>query len=62
MMNADNKDWNYDRILSANAQMQDVQRDILVILQRGVMSANMKNRMVQMLRNAADEINATKTK
>ena len=54
------KEWNYDRILSAKHQMDAVTTDMVVLLQRGTVSKNMRSRMVEMLRNAADELEQMK--
>ena len=57
----EDKDWNYDRIVSAQAQISQAQSDMMTILNRGYVNEGMKDRMVEFLRRAADDIDRMKT-
>lgn len=50
------KHWNYDRIVTAQAQMNVVQNDMSRILFAHEVSKNTKDRMVMNLRHAADDL------
>lgn len=55
-MATDTRDWNYDRIVTAKAQIDMVINDMLTVLRRGHVTIGMKNRMCEFLRNAADDL------
>ena len=55
-MTRDVKDWNYDRIHTAQAQMQDVLGDMMRCLHRGEVNDIVRERMVMRLRDAADDL------
>ena len=57
---SDDKDYNYDRITSAKAMMGMVEDDMLRIIYRGNASSNIRNRMVEFLRIAAEEVEKIK--
>jgi hypothetical protein len=49
-------EWNYDRILTAHAQIVDCQNDMMRCLHRGEVNRGMRDRMCLMLRSAADDL------
>lgn len=51
-----NASWNKDRIVIATAQIHHVQNDMMMVLDRGHVNQNVKERMVKFLRNAADDL------
>lgn len=53
-------DWNKDRIVTALTEIRHVQNDILMVLDRGVVNSNVKARMAQFLRSAADDLEMMK--
>ena len=61
-MTTDAKEWNYDRIVTAQAQITQANCDISIILHRGYVGKNMKSRIVEVLRNAADDLDKMVTK
>lgn len=58
----ENKEWNHDRLVSASAMIHNVQTDILMVASRGVVSTNVRTRMAEFLRNAAEEIENMRVK
>lgn len=50
------EDWNYDRIVMAQAQINDATGDMMRVLHRGEVSSVVRDRMVALLRSAADDI------
>ena len=52
----DNKEWNYDRAFSAHAMLQNVSDDLMRTVNKGAPSQGVINRMAEMLRNCADEV------
>lgn len=52
----DANNWNYDRILSAQAQIADVQNDMMRCLHRAEVHDIVRDRMVRRLRDAADDL------
>ena len=50
------EEWNYDRIVTAQAQIFSVHTDMMRALHRGQLSREVRNRMTQNLRNAADDL------
>ena len=49
-------DWNYDRIHTAQAQIADCQNDMMRCLYRGEVNDVVRERMVQRLRAAAQDL------
>jgi hypothetical protein len=56
------KDWNYDRIINAQAMMNAVEVDIMRTLHKGEVGSSVRNRIVTHLRNAADELERMEVK
>ena len=54
------KDWNYDRIVTAQAQMAQVNNDMMRILHSGQLNQGVQDRMVAFLRSAADDLDKMK--
>ena len=52
----DTKDWNWDRIVTAHAQIVCVMNDMHNVLHNGKCSANMRDRMEARLQDAANDI------
>lgn len=50
------KKWNYDRIHTAQAQLADVQNDMMRCLHHGEVVDIVRDRMCQRLRSAADDL------
>lgn len=57
-MTENDKNWNYDRIRASKAQIDMVVNDMMTMLQRGYVSSSMKYRMVEFMKNAAEDIEA----
>lgn len=50
------QDYNYDRIVTAQAQMNAVQTDMAMCLHRGKVNMETRTRMVRHLRCSADDL------
>lgn len=50
------KDWNYDRIVTAQAQINQVNNDMMRVLHRGELSKGVRDRMATLLRSAAEDL------
>lgn len=59
-MITDDQNWNYDRILCAQGQMNAVQNDMSRVLFNRAISENTRDRMVTLLRHAADDLSRIK--
>lgn len=55
-MAKDEKDWNYDRIHSAQSQLNDALGDMMRCLYRGEVNDIVRERMVMKLRDAANDL------
>lgn len=53
-------EWNYDRIVSAKSQILSVENDMMTIVHRGYATKGMRDRMVALLRAAADDLEMMK--
>ena len=52
----DHKDWNYDRAFAAHSMLHNVSDDLIRTVHKGTPSRGVVDRMAEMLRNCADEI------
>lgn len=59
-MMRDRKDWNFDRIHSAQALIADCQNDMMRCLHKGEVVDVVRDRMIQRLNAAAQSIGRTK--
>lgn len=59
---SENKQWNRDTLANVSAMIHAVQTDILMVASRGSVSANVRSRMAELLRNAAEEIENMRVK
>jgi hypothetical protein len=55
-------DWNYDRIVTAKAQITQAIVDMDTILHRGEANLGQRRRMVEYLHSAADDIEQLRVK
>lgn len=55
-MARDTKDWNFDRIHSAQALIADCQNDMMRCLYQGRVSDVVQERMLERLKAAADQL------
>lgn len=55
------RDWNYDRLVSVQAMLHDLERDVMACLHRGYVTPNMQERMSQRLEHSREEIGKLKT-
>lgn len=53
------RDWNNDRLQSVVAILHNVENDIYLVTRRGEINQNIKDRMIDFLEKAAEEIRNT---
>ena len=59
-MSRDAIDWNFDRICSAQALIADAQNDMLRCLHKGKVVDVVRDRMIQRIHSAADNLSKLK--
>lgn len=55
-MTRSTKDWNFDRMSQAQAMMQEVERDMSRAMHKGKVVDVVKERMIENLRHAANDL------